>query len=54
MVVESISSAIPFATLPIIFAVAGTISIISAFWANEICCISQAFGSSNISVITMF
>ena len=54
IVVDNISSAMPFATFPIMCAVAGTISIKSAFFASDICCISQAFGSANISIITMF
>ena len=39
-VVVSISSAIPQASLPITFAVAGAITMISAFFASEICSIS--------------
>ena len=54
IVVDSISSAIPFATLPITLAVAGAISIKSALWAKEICWISHDLGSSNISTITWF
>ena len=41
MVVESISSAMPFASFPIIFAVAGAITITSASLARDICSISQ-------------
>ena len=53
IVVDNISSAIPLATLPIILAVAGATNIISAFLAKDICCISKAFGSSNISFETI-
>ena len=35
-----VSSAIPFATLPIMFAVAGATKTMSAFWASEICFMS--------------
>jgi len=39
-VVVNISSAIPLAILPTIFAVAGAINIRSAHWAREICFIT--------------
>ncbi len=52
IVVDNISSAMPFATFPIIFAVAGTITNKSAFCASDMCSISHDFGSSNISVTT--
>jgi hypothetical protein len=42
-VVDSISSAMPLAILPIIFAVAGATTIMSAFSAKEICFISYSF-----------
>ena len=54
IVVDSMSSAIPFATFPIMFAVAGTTSIRSAFFANEMWPISHSFGDANISVVTGF
>ena len=54
IVVVNISSAIPFATFPNTFAVHGATSIKSAFCANDICWISHAFGSANISVTTIF
>ena len=53
-VVESMSSAIPFAIFPITFAVAGAIKKISAFFAKDICSISQFVTGSNISTATGF
>ncbi len=54
IVVDNISSAMPFATLPIMFAVAGTTTSTSAFLAKDICWISKTLGSSNIFFITAF
>ena len=54
IVVDNISSDIPFATFPIIFAVAGATKKTSALFASDICCISKALGSANISVTTIF
>ena len=51
-VVVSISSAIPFAILPITLAVAGAIKNTSALLARDICSTSQVLGSSNISQTT--
>ena len=52
--VESISSAMPFATLPMMFAVAGAVIIASAFSAKLICLTSAVLIGSNISTTTGF
>ena len=54
IVVESISSAIPLATLPIISAVAGAITKISARFANAICSTSHLYILENMSTVTLF
>ena len=53
-VVVSISSAIPFAILPITLAVQGAIRKQSAFRAREICSTFQTAGSLNMSRVTRF
>jgi len=51
-VVVSISSAIPPAIFPMMFAVHGTIAKTSAAFARDMCLISHDFGSSNVSIAT--
>ncbi|OQB45941.1 MAG: hypothetical protein BWY00_01665 [Firmicutes bacterium ADurb.Bin153] len=47
------SSAIPFAALPMKFAVAGQITASLALFARETCLMSHSSGSSNMSVTTL-
>ena len=50
----NISSHMPLATFPIIFAVAGATSTRSAFSAKEICAASHSSGNLNKSAVTTF
>ena len=51
-VVESMSSAMPHAILPMMLAVAGAIRKRSARLASAICSTSQVSGRTNVSVAT--